>query len=167
MTRRSSRRLPAVTLAVLAVAMLGAHATHRAGDAEETVAGSNYDAALAERVGADDYGMKKYVLAFLKAGPNRDHDEAEARRLQRGHLDNIQRLAREGKLVLAGPFMDDGEIRGLFIFDVRSVEEARALTESDPAIQAGRLVVELHPWYGSAGLVMLNDVHEAIARKGI
>jgi uncharacterized protein YciI len=90
-----------------------------------------------------------------------------ARRRQRAHLDNITRLADEGKLVLAGPFLDDGELRGIYVFDVRTVEEARALTETDPSIQAGRLVMELRPWYGSAGLGMLNDWHAAIAKQGI
>jgi uncharacterized protein YciI len=128
---------------------------------------AGYDAALAEKLGADEYGMKQYALAFLKSGPTRSHSEEEARRLQRAHLDNINRLADEGKLVLAGPFLDEGEVRGIYVFDVRTVEEARALTESDPSIRAGRLVMELHPWYGSAGLVLLNDWHGALAQKSI
>lgn len=64
----------------------------------------SYDAELAARVGADDYGMKRYVMAMLKSGPNRSQSEEEAEKLQRAHLDNIGRLAEEGKLVLAGPF---------------------------------------------------------------
>ena len=128
---------------------------------------AGYDAALATRLGADDYGMKQYVLAFLKSGPTRSQSEDEAQRLQRAHLDNIQRLADEGKLVLAGPFLDSGDVRGIYVFDVRTVDEARALTESDPSIKAGRLVMELHPWYGSAALGMLNDWNRAIAKKSI
>jgi uncharacterized protein YciI len=68
-------------------------------------------------------------------------------------MDNIRRLTDEGKLVLAGPFMDDGEVRGIYIFDVKTVEEAKKLTETDPAIQAGSLIIDLHPWYGSAALM--------------
>ena len=116
-----------------------------------------YDSLLAARLGADDYGMKMYVMAFLKRGPNRDRDSSEAAALQRAHLDNIKRLAEEGKLVLAGPFGGDGEIRGIYIFDVPTVEEAQALTETDPAIQAGSLEMELIPWYGTAVLPMVND----------
>jgi uncharacterized protein YciI len=126
-----------------------------------------YDAALAQRLGADEYGMKSYVFAFLKSGPTRSQSEEEAQRLQRAHLDNIKRLAEEGKLVLAGPFLDDGELRGIYVFDVRTVEEARALTETDPSIQAGRLVMELRPWYGSAALGLLNEWHAAVAKKRI
>lgn len=126
-----------------------------------------YDADLAQRLGADEYGMKPFVMAFLKAGPNRSQDSTEAAALQRAHLDNITRLAEEGKLILAGPFLDEGDVRGIYVFDVATVEEARALTETDPAIQAGRLVMELHPWYGSAALLLLNDWHKKVAKQGI
>lgn len=124
-----------------------------------------YDSLLARKLGADDYGMKAYVMAFLKSGPNPSRDREEASRLQQAHLENIQRLAEEGKLLLAGPFMDDGPIRGIYIFNVESVEEARALTATDPAIQAGSLEMELHPWYGSAALQELNDWHKQIQKS--
>ncbi|MCB0706740.1 MAG: hypothetical protein KDC34_15600 [Saprospiraceae bacterium] len=123
-----------------------------------------YDAALAAKLGADEYGMKSYVMAFLKAGPNRSQDSLEAARLQSAHLANISRMAKAGDLVMAGPFMDDGAVRGIYIFDVETVEEAEALTSTDPAIQAGRLVMELHPWYGSAALVELNTRHQQIQK---
>jgi len=124
------------------------------------------DTALARQLGADEYGMKQYVMAFLKSGPNRNQSPAEAERLQKAHLENIGRMANEGKLVVAGPFMDDGEIRGIYIFNVKTVEEAKALTETDPAIQAGRLVMELHPWYGSAALMKVVEIHNSLPTKG-
>ena len=77
---------------------------------------------------------------------------------------SLNRLAAEGKLVLAGPFADDGLLRGIYIFDVPTVAEAEALTNSDPAIKAGQLVMELHPWYGSAALLMVNEVHARIEK---
>ncbi len=123
-----------------------------------------YDSVLAEKLGADDYGMKSYVIAFLKAGPNRDQDSSTAVELQKAHRANIGRLADEGLLALAGPFLDDSEFARLFIFNVSTVEEAKALTESDPAIQAGRLVMELHPWYGTAGLMQVNEIHKKIKK---
>jgi uncharacterized protein YciI len=128
---------------------------------------SAYDSLLASQLGADDYGMKQYVMAFLKRGPNRDHDSATAAQLQRAHLDNIFRLADEGKLILAGPFSDDGDIRGIYIFDVKTVEEAEALTSTDPAINAGRLVMELHPWYGSAALMKVVEISKKITKEKI
>ncbi len=126
---------------------------------------SAYDAGLARQLGADELGMKSYVMAFLKAGPNRSQDSTEAARLQRAHLDNIQRMAREGKLILAGPFLDGGEVRGIYVFNVESVEEARALTATDPSIQAGRLEMELHPWYGTAALQQVQELHQRVAKQ--
>lgn len=126
---------------------------------------SVYDAALAAKLKADDYGMRMYVMALLKAGPNRDRPSEEAQKLQAAHMANINRLAAEGKLVLAGPFGDNGVLRGIYIFDVATVAEAEALTKTDPAIQAGQLVMELHPWYGSAALMMVNEVHGRIEKK--
>ncbi|HZN04236.1 MAG TPA: YciI family protein, partial [Candidatus Polarisedimenticolia bacterium] len=76
----------------------------------------------------------------------------ERRAIQEGHLANIQRLADAGKLLLAGPFTDGGELRGLFVFQVASLEEAKAMCDSDPAVKAGRLRVELHPWYSAKGI---------------
>jgi uncharacterized protein YciI len=125
---------------------------------------SAYDAALARKLKADDNGMRLYVMALLKAGPNRNRPPEEARRLQAGHMANINRLAAQGKLVLAGPFDDDGELRGIYIFDVATVAEAEALTKSDPAIQAGSLVMELHPWYASAAVMMVSEVHAKIQK---
>jgi len=126
-----------------------------------------YDSVQAKKLGADAYGMKPYVMAFLKAGPNRDLDSTEAARLQRAHLDNIFRMADEGKLVVAGPFMDTGSVRGIYIFNVSTLAEAEALTATDPAIKAGSLVMELRPWYGSAALGMINDLHKKVQKTKI
>ena len=119
-----------------------------------------YDSVKAAEYGADEYGMKKYVMAFLKRGPNRDLDSADAVKLQMAHMDNIGRMAEAGKLVLAGPFFGAGEIRGIYIFNVRSLKEAEDLTNTDPAIQAGSLVMELKEWYGSAGIMAVTDIHK-------
>ena len=123
-----------------------------------------FDSLKAYEYGADDYGMKMYVMAFLKSGPNRDRDSSETYNLQRAHLDNIHRLVEEGKMLLAGPFGGDGELRGIYIFNVATVEEAKALTETDPAIKAGSLVMDLVPWYGSAAVVGIAKEHEKIAK---
>ncbi len=128
---------------------------------------SGYDSLLAAETGADEYGMRKYVIAYLLAGPNRDQDSVEAMNLQRAHMDNIIRMAEEGKLVLAGPFLDDTEVRGIYVFAVETVEEAKALTETDPAIKAGRLVMDLHPWYGSAALMKVNELHKRLGKNPI
>ena len=126
---------------------------------------ATYDAALAARLKADDNGMKTYVMALLKAGPNRNRPREEAQKLQAAHRANINRLAAAGKLVLAGPFADDGELRGIYVFDVATVAEAEALTKTDPAIQAGQLVMELHPWYATAGLMTIPELHSRLEKK--
>ena len=122
---------------------------------------------LLQEYGADDYGMKKYVMAFLKRGPNRSLDSAKAVQLQTAHLENIGKMAEAGKLVLAGPFFGDGELRGIYIFDVQSIEEAQALTNTDPAIQEGSLEMELLEWYGSAGLKAVNDIHKKLSKHDV
>jgi len=106
-------------------------------------------------------------MAFLKKGPNRDLNKDSAMKLQMAHLKNINRLAEEGKLVLAGPFFGSQDLRGIYIFNVESIVEAEELTNTDPAIKAGSLEMELLEWYGSAALVGLNDIHNTLAKKGI
>ena len=78
---------------------------------------------------------------MLKAGPNRSQDSTTAAKIQEGHMANIRKLGESGKLVVAGPFGDDGNWRGIFIFDTPTIEEAEQLVKTDPAIQSGRLIV--------------------------
>jgi len=126
-----------------------------------------YDADLARKLGADDFGMKKYVFCMLKTGPNDAKFTGKERSdLFAGHLANIKRLAAAGKLALAGPFSENGEgARGLFIFNVETVDEARALVDTDPTIKAGVLIADLVPWYGTAALLEVNSLHNRIKKK--
>lgn len=96
--------------------------------------------------------LKAYYFVILKKGPNRNQDSVTAAQIQKEHLANINRLAELGKLNVAGPFLDDGEMRGIFIFDSGIEQEVRLLVESDPAIKAGRLIYELHPWMTQKGI---------------
>lgn len=109
---------------------------------------------LAQTDKVDEYEMKQYYMVFLIAGLNRGQDSTTAANIQKGHLDNITRLFNEKKLVLAGPFMDKGVYRGIFILDVPSVDEATELLKTDPAIKSGRLDYEIHPWYGPGNIVI-------------
>lgn len=126
-----------------------------------------FDAALAQKLGADEYGMKQYVMAFLKKGPTQIADKTELAKLQKAHLQNIMRLAAESKLVVAGPFMDDTGIEGVFIFNVKTIAEAKALVETDPGIKAGVFAMELHPFYCSAALMEVNAIHQKIEKKSV
>ena len=126
-----------------------------------------YDSTLAKKLGADGYGMKKYVMAFLKSGKTKIKDSTERVNLQMAHLKNIMRMADEGKLVVAGPFMDKGDVRGIYIFNVETLEEARKLTETDPAIKAGTLEMELRPLYCSAALMEVTRIHKTLEKKSV
>jgi len=95
------------------------------------------DSLTAVEYGADEYGMKKYVMAFLKRGPNRSMDSPKRMELQMAHLENIAKMAEAGKLVLAGPFFDDGDLRGIYIFNFESLEEAEKLTSTDRLFNKG------------------------------
>lgn len=124
-----------------------------------------YDSVYAVKVGADEIGMKSYVMAFLKRGPNRPEDKDLIDSLQLAHLANINKLAEEGKLVLAGPFFGDDDLRGIYIFDTDSIEEAASWTATDPAIIYGSLEMELMKWYGSAALMDVNNLHKKAAKE--
>ena len=93
--------------------------------------------------------LNTVYFAFLKKGPNRkegDDKNPEIQELQKAHIANIQRLAAMKKLLVAGPFGDNGDLRGIFVLRVASLKEAQDLCATDPMVKSGRLVVELHPW---------------------
>jgi uncharacterized protein YciI len=124
---------------------------------------SGYDATLAQNLGADERGMRPYVLVVLKTGPTRVPDGEARDAMFAGHFANMGRLAKEGKLVLAGPFTQDADgWRGLFVFAVAEVEEARALVGTDPVIVNGEMVAEYHRWYSSAAVVQVPETHERL-----
>ena len=100
--------------------------------------------------------MSAVYLGFLKKGPNRkdgDDKVPEIQELQKAHIANIQRLAKLGKLVVAGPFGDDGVLRGIFVFRVGSLAEAQELCATDPMGKINRLTIELHPWNVPEGVL--------------
>lgn len=124
-----------------------------------------YDAELARSVGADDYGMRKYVLVVLKTGPNKMPPGAERDAMFKGHFANMTRLSNEGKLALAGPFDGVDGWRGLFILAVADIESARQLVATDPVIIQGEMVAEYHGYYGSAALMLVPGAHDKVAKK--
>jgi len=98
--------------------------------------------------------MTTAYLAFLKRGDKWTPEKTAAtEELQKAHLANIVRLAELKKLVVAGPFGDDGILRGIFIFKVGTIEEARELAATDPAVKAGRLALDIHPFVVPEGIL--------------
>ena len=121
------------------------------------------DPGLAKHLGADERGMRNYVLVILKTGPHRMPDGPARDEMFKGHFANIKRLAGEGKLALAGPFGDKNEWRGMFIFAVETPEEAEKLVATDPVIRSGEMVAEYHRLYASAALMSVTGIHGKIA----
>jgi uncharacterized protein YciI len=127
--------------------------------------GSSYDAALAEKLGADQRGMKKYVMAFLYRGERvAEYTPEQRAEIQKGHMAHITKMSESGKLVMAGPFFGNDELRGIFVFDAASLEEATDLTNADPAVNAGVLRMDLKEWYGSAALLMMSEIHSKLTK---
>ncbi len=126
----------------------------------------NYDAALAQQLQADVYGMKMYVLAILKTGDVEIEDKAIRDSLFAGHMQNIRQLVDDGKMIVAGPLMkNDKAYRGLFILNVASIDEADSLVNTDPAIRSRLLLADLYQWYGSAALPLYLDASDQIWLK--
>ncbi len=117
-------------------------------------ANPNYDKALADKLGGDNYGMKNYFLVILKTGTNTTANKELISESFRGHLDNINHLVEERKLIVAGPLgKNENNYRGIFIFNnIISIEDAKELLQTDPAIKNGLLDYEIFTWYGSAAL---------------
>jgi len=123
------------------------------------------DPALAKRLGADERGMRKYILVILKTGPRRMADGPERDEIFRNHFANIERLAKEKKLAIAGPFGESADWRGMFILAVESVKEAEGLVATDPIIGSGEMTAEYHQLYASAALMSVSDIHAQIVSK--
>ncbi len=126
---------------------------------------NTYDSTLAQKLNADDYGMKMYVFVLLKTGTNTSTDKAAKDKAFVGHMTNIGRLADKGMLAVAGPFENGGNNRGLFILNVTTFEEAKKLLEGDTAIKEKYLEPEMILWYGSAALMGTQEMHKKIQKK--
>lgn len=122
---------------------------------------------LATSLGADQYGMKPYTIVMLTTGTAKIEDKAKMGSLMKGHMENIGKLANEGKIVVAGPFLEKNKenYRGMFIFNTKSKEEAEQWVKTDPAVQAGIFSYEIFPWYGSAALPLYMKHHDEISKE--
>ncbi|MEO6694463.1 MAG: YciI family protein [Ignavibacteria bacterium] len=125
----------------------------------------DYDPALSGILNADEYGMKNYFFVILKTGSNLSEDKTLIDSVFRGHMQNINLLAENGTLVLAGPFgANDKNYRGLYIFNAKDLNEVTELVSTDPAVKAKFLEPEIYPWYGSAAVQEINKIHNKISK---
>ena len=122
---------------------------------------------LATSLGADKYGMKAYTIVMLTTGSAKIEDKAKMGELMKGHMTNIGKLADEGKIIVAGPFLEKNKenYRGMFIFNTKSKEEAESWVKTDPAVAAGIFSYEIFPWYGSAALPLYLKHHDEISKE--
>lgn len=133
--------------------------------AQSDPAPPQYDAELAKSLGGNDNGMRSYVLVILKTGPNKVPEGPARTKMFEGHFANMQRLAAEKKLAFAGPLDGVEGRRGIFIMATGDIDQAKANVATDPVIVNGEMVAEYHKLFGSAALMMVNDVHSKIIRK--
>lgn len=127
----------------------------------------NYDSTLAKKYGADERGMKSYVLVILKTGSSTITDKAFIDSCFSGHMNNINRLVKSGQLIVAGPLgKNENTYRGIFILDTMTLEEAAELMQTDPAIKEKLLEPILFKWYGSAALPAYLDASDKVWKKG-
>jgi len=101
--------------------------------------------------GDSTYLMQQYFMVFLKSGKIRSQDSTEAAQLQSKHLAHLSRMAKEGYASLIGPFDDNGDVRGIVVYNTKTLKEADSLANLDPMVKAGRLEVEVHPWWTAKG----------------
>lgn len=126
----------------------------------------DYDKELADSLGADQYGMKSYILVILKTGTSKIDDKEKISALFRGHMENINKLADENKLIVAGPLSkNDNSYRGIFILNVKTKEEAAQLVANDPAVKEGLLAVDFYEWFGSAALPVYLETAKKITKE--
>ena len=151
-------RLPALALATLLALPFGAAAA-------EPAAAPGYDAELAKSLGADERGMRPYVLVILKTGPKKMAAGDERNAMFKGHFANMGKLAGEKKLVVAGPLDGKEGRRGIVVFNTPDIDTAKTWVATDPVIINGEMEAEYHKFYGSAALMMVNEVHGKIEKK--
>lgn len=137
--------------------------------AQEKITAKDFNQKLADSLGADKYGMKNYLLVILKTGPKDQEisDKTQRAELFKGHFSNMTEMEKSGKLKMAGPFATKNSLgyRGLFLLDVKTEDEAKALLQNDPTIKAGIFDVEILPFYGSAAIPMHLQFHQKIAKE--
>lgn len=134
---------------------------------KSNISSTGYDAKLADSLGADAYGMKSYFLVVLQTGSNKTTEKEFINAGFRGHMENMDKMVKENKLIIAGPFgKNEDQFRGIFILqNLKTLEEAQALVNTDPAVKAGLLSFKIYPWYGSAALPMYLPYSERISKE--
>lgn len=126
----------------------------------------NFDADLARKYGADEHGMKKYILVMLRTGASTTSDKDFISACFASHMANMDQLVKDNKLIVAGPLRkNDKGLRGIFILDVADAEQASRLLQADDAVREGLLAADYFEWFGSAALPAYLETSEKIWKK--
>lgn len=137
-----------------------------AGLLKAQTANPNYNKRFADSLGANEYGMKQYTFVILKTGPASTANKAHVDSAFAGHMQNMGVLVKEHKLIVAGPFgKNEKAYRGLFILNVKNLDEAQKILDTDPAIKAKLLEAEVFQWYGSAALGQYLPFHDQLQKN--
>jgi len=129
----------------IAVACSNDHQTHEV----STPQPEKYDFSKDTTVYSDE--MKRYWLVLLQKGPNRNQDSISAKKIQAAHMANINRLAKEGKLIMAGPIGIEDDLRGIFLMNCADSAEVENFVKTDSAVITGRLIMKYYPWWTAKG----------------
>ena len=102
-------------------------------------------------ISQDTLLMQQYFMVFFKSGPIRNQNEEESSMLQEAHLQHLTKMHQEGFVDLLGPFADDGEVKGITVYNVPTLKTADSLAKLDPLVKTGGFVIEIHPWWAVKG----------------
>lgn len=156
-----------ITIAWLAIFASCSSGQHKSdvSDSNKAQAEMGYDAELAQQLGADEYGMRQYVLCLLNIGVKKLMASEDFKKVEEAHLQYMEKLVAEGKVVLAGPMTKPNKFSGLLVFNAGSIEEVKALMEKDPKVKEKLIIPEYELWTSSAAIMQLNGTHKRIAQK--
>lgn len=124
-----------------------------------------YDSTLASKLGADQFGMKEYVMVILNKGPVTINDASEKNKIIKEHLKSMDDLTKEGKVVFSGPLVNGDDMQWMVVFEVKTTDEAQALINTDPGVTAGMFSTDMHLWYGPAALQEVSPLNKALEKK--
>lgn len=128
---------------------------------------NKYDSVLAKKLGGNANGMKQYVMVILTTGPATGVDKKTSDSLFAGHMSNMGVLAKDNRLIVAGPFgKNDLKYRGIFVFNTSSIDDAKQWVATDPAVKAGLLDAVYINWFCTAALMLVPETHNKITKPG-
>lgn len=123
-----------------------------------------YDSSLAQKLGANKYGLKKYTLCFLSKGKSKVLNAEDYRAIEEAHIDYIQALVAQKEIIMAGYFDGKDELLGFVVFNSLDTNYVRSLLAKDPKVAKELIFPVLKKWTSSAAIQELNQIHQRIEK---